>query len=143
MCGFWLWVEHESEARRRLAEAMSPEPQTPSKPRYSKVESYSSSTPSSSSQSTAERSPYPSGSDRVLRSARQATPASSPIGGHPTSQRDSDQDDELAARVLSLLVGFNVQLNSRQKRKLQVVIDDYIEDMEKGNGDDDDGYVIG
>jgi hypothetical protein len=52
-----------------------------------------------------------------------------------------DDDDELATIVLNLLENFKVQLNSRQKRKLQVVIDDYIENMERVPSEDD-GYVV-
>lgn len=124
---------------------MSPEPQTPSKARQSSPASFLPSTPSTGPQKSAERYKYAATSDRVLRSAQQATLSSSPIGERPplASPHTLFQDGELAARVLSLLEGFNVNLNSRQKRKLQVVIDDFIEDMEKGYGDDDDGYVIG
>jgi hypothetical protein len=52
-----------------------------------------------------------------------------------------DDGDELATIVLNLLENFKVQLNSRQKRKVQVVIDDYIENMERVPSEDD-GYVV-
>jgi len=140
MCGFWLWVEHETEAKRRLADAMSPEPQTPSRPRQS-IEPRLQSTPSVASQSVARGYPNTPSSDRVLRSARQETPTASQLNRRLPSPLTPDDDHELATIVLNLLGDFKIQLNSRQKRKLQVVIDDYIENMERVSSGDD-GYVV-
>ncbi|KAH8698068.1 hypothetical protein GQ44DRAFT_733426 [Phaeosphaeriaceae sp. PMI808] len=121
---------------------MSPEPQTPSKPRQSGFESRVQSTPSTGSQSVARSYSHTSRSDRVLRSARQATPTSSQVNRRFPGFQTSDEDDELTTRVINLLEGFNIQLNSKQKRKLQVLVDDYIEDMGKGPSKDNDEYVV-
>jgi hypothetical protein len=51
-------------------------------------------------------------------------------------------DDELATILLELLEDFKVQLTSRQKRKIQVVIDDYMEDMVKSPPSEYDGYLV-
>jgi hypothetical protein len=78
----------------------------------------------------------------VLRSSRQATPASSQFSRRISSPRILDDDDELATKVLSLLESFDIQLNSKQVRKLQVLVDDYVEDLEKRISGEDEGYVV-
>lgn len=141
MCGFWLWREHETEAKRRLADALSPEPQTPSRPRQS-IEPRLQSTPSAVPPSAARGYSNIPSSDRVLRSARQETPSASQVDRRlPSRPLTPDNDDELATIVLNLLEDFKIQLNSRQRRKLQVVIDDYIENLEKAPSEDD-GYIV-
>jgi hypothetical protein len=55
--------------------------------------------------------------------------------------------------VINLLEGYDIQLSSREKRKLQVLIDDYMDDMEAElslykeqlearEEADEDGYVV-
>jgi hypothetical protein len=132
---------------------MSPEPQTPSRPRQSGIEWRSQSGPSRGSESVARGNPSSTASDRVLRSARQATPASSQAGRSLPRPQTPDDEDGLAARVINLLEGYDIQLSSREKRKLQVLIDDYMDDMEAElslykeqlearEEADEDGYVV-
>jgi hypothetical protein len=55
--------------------------------------------------------------------------------------------------VINLREGYNIRLSSKEKRKLQVLIDDYIDDMETDlslykeqletrREVDEDGYVV-
>jgi hypothetical protein len=63
-----------------------------------------------------------------------------------------DAEDGLAGKVIHLLETYDIQLNPKQSRKLQVLIDDYIDDMEtelsllkeqlETRQEDDDGYVV-
>jgi DNA topoisomerase VI subunit A len=63
-----------------------------------------------------------------------------------------DAEDGLAGKVIHLLETYYIQLNPKQSRKLQVLIDDYIDDMEtelsllkdqlETRQEDDDGYVV-
>lgn len=141
MCGFWLWVEHETEAKRRLADSLSPEPSTPSRPRQS-IEPRQQYTPPVASQSTLSAYTSTPSTNRVLRSAREATPSSGSANRGYTSPVALGDDDELATILLELLEDFKVQLTSRQKRKIQVVIDDYMEDMVKSPPSEYDGYLV-
>jgi hypothetical protein len=160
MCGFWLWTEHEAEAQRVLAARSSLEPQTPSKPPQPRVAWRSEPTPTASVKSSVPSLSHSTTSDRVLRSARQATPSSSQLyrsQARPRTPEDNDsEEEELAVRVAELLESFHIQLSARQKRKLYVLIDDYVEGMERdgesGKGqvawlkrerEDRDGYVVG
>lgn len=127
MCGFWLWEEHETEARRYLANSKSPEPQTPSKLRYSSIEP-----PSQNGASTGSKSASLNGgtSDRVLRSARQPTPVASQAHQFTPRIKTPHSEDGLPIKVLDLLEHYHIELNDRQRRKLHVLIDDYIEEIE-------------
>jgi hypothetical protein len=132
---------------------MSPEPQTPSRPRQSGIESRSQSGPSTRLESAARGNPSSAASDRVLRSARQATPTSSQADRSLPRPQTPDDEDGLATRVINLLEGYNIRLSSKEKRKLQVLIDDYIDEMETDlslykeqletrREVDEDGYVV-
>lgn len=157
---------------------MSPEPQTP---RQTVIESRSPSGPSTglgsaalrnansatfdralgsarqatptSSQSDRVLRSTSSQADRVLRSARQATPTSSQADRSLPRPQTPDFEDGLATRVINLLEGYNIQLSSKEKRKLRVVIDDYVDGMEMElslckekledmQEADEDGYVV-
>lgn len=170
MCGFWLWEEHETEARRHLAASMSPDPQTPSRLRQSSMDSRSQSSPSTGLRSlilgnpnsaTASRmlgsarqeTPTSSQSDRVLRNARQATPTPSQATRSSPRPQTPDLEDELATTVINLLESYKIQLSSKEQRKLRVVIDDYVDDLvtelclckaqlDAFQGPDEDGYVV-
>lgn len=142
MCGFWLWVEHEPEAKRRLAASLSPEPSTPSRPRQS-IESRPQGTPPVASQSVlSSYANTPSSTNRILKSTREETPTSGRTNRGYASSLALGEDDELATILLELLEDFKVQLTSRQKRKIQVVIEDYMEDMIKVPPEDEDDYYV-
>jgi hypothetical protein len=66
----------------------------------------------------------------VLRNARQATPTSSQADRSLPRPQTPDFEDGLATRVINLLKGYNIQLSSKEKRKLRVVINDYMDDIE-------------
>ncbi|KAH7096062.1 hypothetical protein FB567DRAFT_544301 [Paraphoma chrysanthemicola] len=114
-CRFWLWDEHEAEARRLLSTSQSSEPQTPSRFQVD----------SKSTVKTSKNHPI---SDQVLRSAaRQASLSSNQECRSPASFPSPEDEDELATRVMSLLESYKIRLNSRQERKLRVLIDDYMD----------------
>jgi hypothetical protein len=132
---------------------MSPEPQTPSRPRQSSIESRSQSGPSTGLESAARGNSSSAAFDRVLRSARQATPTSSRADRSLPRPQTPDDEDGLATRVINLLEGYNIRLRSKEKRKLQVLIDDYMDNMETElslykeqletrREVDEDGYVV-
>lgn len=131
---------------------MSPEPQTPSRFRQSDIEPRPRPSASTSLVSAASGTPRSAASDRVLRSDRQTTPASSQITRSVPRPPTPDAEDGLAGKVIHLLETYYIQLNPKQSRKLQVLIDDYIDDMEtelsllkdqlETRQEDDDGYVV-